>query len=386
MKILPILAYLTLPLAISDAPAAEANGAAAGPGSLQPAGHVQRDDLRAVVRVVFSPDARFLYAAAWQASAIATFRRDSASGALEHVETISNPRELAGVTGLDISPDGHLAAAAAFKSGTLCLFKRDPETGKLERLQVIRQTDPGVDGLGFAVRAEFAPDGHHLYAADGGMGGVTTFAVTNQELRWLETNLGTDNCLAGTRGLALSSDGRRIYTSNYRAHTLAALRRDPKTGRTTVEQVVRDEEGGAHGLGGAFGAACSPDDKFIYVVAGRFGGDDAVSAYAVQPDGSLAVLQEFTNANGDLAGFRGGNSITVSPDGRFVCASATVSGSLAVFERHAVTGKLRLVEILQHNPDKAPLDGAAGMACSPDGRFVYVAAEFANSISIFEVQ
>ena len=60
-----------------------------------------------------------------------------------------------------VSPDGaHVYLAAP---GTLSAFRRDPVSGALAFVDVIRDIDPGVDGLATANGLAISPSGGHLY-------------------------------------------------------------------------------------------------------------------------------------------------------------------------------------------------------------------------------
>lgn len=214
------------------------------------------------------------------------------------------------------------------------------------------------------------------------MGAVVAFRVTDGKLEPTGTDQDKDGCYAGARGIAVRPDGKAIFVACSDANTLVAADRDPATGKTRVRQVVRDGEGGVHALGGAMGVAVSPDGRSVYVSSGRFHGRDAVSAYGLGADGTLTLLQEFVNGAGALRDFKGGNELKVSPDGLNVYAAATASGTVASFSRDPQTGKLTYLDTF---PDggKGGENGAAGIAISPDGRFVYVATEDHKTISVF---
>src|SRR5262245_37491688 len=64
-----------------------------------------RDELDSVVSSVISPDGKFLYASAWKPATINVFARDLRAGRLESKQRVTEPENLAGVTGLTLSPD-----------------------------------------------------------------------------------------------------------------------------------------------------------------------------------------------------------------------------------------------------------------------------------------
>lgn len=84
----------------------------------------------------------------------------------------------------------------------------------------------------------------------------------------------------------------------------------------------------------------SPKYGHVYVSAGRFGGDPAVSVFAAQDDGTLKLVEKHVNGDGGLKDFKGGNCLAVTPDGTRLYALATVSDRSAAFTREAATGKL----------------------------------------------
>ena len=128
---------------------------------------------------------------------------------------------------------------------------------------------------------------------------------------------------------------------------------------------------------------CSQDGQFIYTTSGRFIGDSAISVFRRNSADKLEVLQEFIAERGELTAFLGGNRLALSPDEKNLYAVASQSGSVACFQRDSKSGRLKLTETLVQNEHKGIIDGAADIAISPDGKYVYVAAEAKNTISIF---
>jgi 6-phosphogluconolactonase (cycloisomerase 2 family) len=129
--------------------------------------------------------------------------------------------------------------------------------------------------------------------------------------------------------------------------------------------------------------ACSKDGKHVYVNAGRFGGDQALSVFAVAPGGKLQLVEEHIDGEGSLEDYKGGNDIGVSPDGRLVFALTTLSDRLFRFQRDPDKGSL--IFIGSQPVGEKELPGSAGLCFSPDGKYVYVADEAASSIVVFKV-
>lgn len=351
----------------------------------------QRGDLDAVTSVVVSSDGRFLYASAYQAASHVVFSRDQKTGKLTHLQTIQDRQRLSGATALRLSRDEKYAVTAAFRSKAVTLYARDKKTGKLSFLDSKAQgadVDEEFSGLDFTIEAQFSPDGKFVYALDDA-GGVTSFRLTatkdNTELQY-ETPF-RHNDLRGARGMAHHPSGQFVFVACKTAHTVVALRRDPKSGKLTIADIVRDDANGVTGLHSAFGVDVSKDGKFVYSVSGQHGNgkDNCVGVFGFDSDkGKLSRVQEVYPAKIELDGirkpFNGGNEIVLDPAQRKLYACATASGGLAAFDRDPKTGKARLVQLLQ---DRELLGWVSGLAVSPDGRFVYTASEKVDSIAVF---
>jgi len=358
-----------------------------GDGRLKLVEAVPRDDLGAVTGLAIDPDGKFLYAASWQSATVTGFARDAKTGKLDPRQTIFSPDALAGTTSLTVSPDGRFAVASAFRSKSAILYTRNATTGELIQADAVRDGERGV-GFHFPIRSAVSPDSKFAYILDdgggnGGPGAVVAFRIRDDRLELVATDEGNDGCYRGTRGCVFHPNNKTLFVTGSRPGTLVVADCDETTGRTSVRQVIKDDEGEVHGLAGAFGVAVSPDGRSVYVASGRFGGDNAVSAFRLTSDGRLAFLQEFLNGQGDLQNFEGGNQLAVSPDGLNVYAVATLSGTIASFRRDPATGKLNYLETVADGGE-GDGPGAAGIAISPDGQFVYVATENKKAISVFK--
>jgi 6-phosphogluconolactonase (cycloisomerase 2 family) len=343
---------------------------------------VTRDDLQGVNSVEVSADGRYLYATPWPLGSVVVFQRETRDGKLKHVQTLRDAR-LAGDTGIAFSPSGKYAVAACFNAKTAVLMNCDTNTGQLKVLHAVRQGDDEVTGLDFPIDAIFSPDGRFVYVLDASGGGIGIFKVGEDKLEWQKYYTGKEGCLAGARGATLSPDGKLMYVAGARANALTVLERDAEKGGLRVNQILRDEDEKVEGLAGVFGVTCSRDGEFVYTTSGRFEGDSAVSVFRRETDGKLKLVHELIAERDELDGFLGGNRLILSPDETSLYAVASRSGAVACFERDTKTGRIKVQEIFTGGGDKGMTAGAAGVAISQDGKYVYIAAEGEATISIY---
>ncbi len=135
--------------------------------------------------VVLSDDQRFVYAAGSLSDAIAVFSRDAGSGALTFIRRYQDGSAgidgLGGVSNLLLSPGGTQLYAAGSVDDAIAIFTVNPSSGLLTPASVLRQTDPGVDGLNGVVDLAWSNNGSHLLAV----------ANDNQSLAAFVRNAGT---------------------------------------------------------------------------------------------------------------------------------------------------------------------------------------------------
>lgn len=362
---------------------------------------VSLPELSYVVSAAVSADGKFLYAAAWRGNTVCVFSRDANSGRLELIQTIDDAEMLSGAIAVRLSPDGKYALATAFLSQTAILFRRDPDSGKLTLSDVARQGHNGVDGLRWALDCVFSPDSRFVYVIDprgsgtqipridGQPGAVTIFQITKEgKLQWIEAYRGQEECFNGTRGIVMHPKGNTVFVPSSSHGILTVLSRDAESGKLQVKQTLRDGEKGVEGLEGVSSVDCSPDGRFLYTSSGRFRGDNAIGVYRIGKDGLLSKVQEMFNGKEGVTKFEGGNEILVSPDGKHVYVAGTLSETILDFQRDAETGRLSSPEVTEFrsfHPPETRL-GPAGLAASPDGKYVYVALESTGAIAILQRQ
>lgn len=215
--------------------------------------------------------------------------------------------------------------------------------------------------------------------------------------------------LNGAHDMAISPDGKNVYVAATSGDTLAIFARNPSTGALTQlpapDGCFAESGDGitctpAVALDGPTSAVVSRDGKFVYV-------GSAFSGIAVfARDRSGGRLTQLSGADGCLLDSGGGatgcadiagpirpSSLVLSPDGAHLYASASNDHAVAVFARDAVTGVLTQLPppagcIAENGDgiectDAIGLFGALGMAVSRDGKQLYVASTYGDTLAIF---
>jgi DNA-binding beta-propeller fold protein YncE len=162
----------------------------------------------------------------------------------------------------------------------VAVFGRDEISGTLSFVEVVKNSDPGVDGLLGAHTVVVSPDGEHVYVtATGGSVAVFGRDGATGELSFVEVEKdgvnGVDG-LASAQGIAVSPDGGRVYVGGEMDDAVAVFNRNRTTGALTYVGMQKDGVGGVDGLDSPRSVAVSPDGDHVYVASWE---DDAVAVF-----------------------------------------------------------------------------------------------------------
>jgi DNA-binding beta-propeller fold protein YncE len=209
-------------------------------------------------------------------------------------------------------------------------------------------------------------------------------------------------------GLVATADGRNAYIASPMSDAVAVFERDSATGTLIQKQGVAGCVS-QHGTGGlcrvaaaldsTIAVAASRDGKNVYVASPEsdavavFDRDPATGALAQKP-GTAGCISE-TGSGGACqngAALDTAAGVAASPDGTSVYVAAAGSDAIAVFDRDPTTGALTqktgqaCVSETGSGAcaDGTKLDNAAGVATSPDGANVYVTAVASIAVAIFD--
>ena len=178
-------------------------------------------------------------------------------------------------------------------------------------------------------------------------------------------------------GEAVTPNGRFLYVSGYDG-TISSFAIGADGSLTPIPCSSACSLGGD----GTLQFAISPDGRFLYAPTGS----GVIAVLAIGSDGSLArVPCSATNCSTASGLFP--ISPVVTPNGKFLYVADRQSGfpppgAVSIFEI-ASDGTLTPVSCAGSNC--AAGDGASDASLTPDGRFLYVANDFANTVSPYAI-
>ena len=347
------------------------------------------DGLNGARDLAVAPDGGHLYVAGEAEAAIAVFTRNISNGALSFASVVRDDAaggdDLAQPTALAVAPNNAHVYASSFSDDAISVFSRALPSGALTFVASYKD----AVGLEVPLEAVVAPDELDLYVTDTLDASVSQFErnVVDGTLSYggsQQDNMNGVEGLSYVLGVAISPDGKNVYTAGRVDDAVTVFARDAGTGALSlVEYHLDNDQGGSiDGLDGAADVVVSPDGNFVYVGSGYDAAIDVFSRNATT--GALTFVEMVQYGTNGVLGLALVDSITLSPDGLHLYAVGTFEDTLAVFSRNPTTGTLTFLQVL--------MDGVGGVdglydptsvVVSPDGKNVYVAANSDDAVSRF---
>ena len=140
--------------------------------------------------------------------------------------------------------------------------------------------------------------------------------------------------------------------------------------------------GGVDGLDGAQIVTFSPDGNFTYIT----GYDDhAISWYERNASSGALVFTGLSQKTNGLDGLDGANGIALSPDGNHAYAVGFDDDSVSWFDRNVQSGYLSYGGVLKDGMDGVDgLNYANSVSLSSDGNHVYATGNIDDAVSWFD--
>lgn len=285
-----------------------------------------------------------------------------------------------GVAPLAISADGQQVYAGSGISGDLAVYQREAGTGNYN----FDYTSPaaallGITGTELLQSLAVSPDGKHLYAAyEAGDKKTALIAVLQRSGGTL--SLVESISLAGSTrlsALVVSPDGAQVYAVD--ENTLYVYDRNTSDGRLSLRQPLTDNAGGVDGLGGAWAITVSSDGRYIYVSGAV---DNAVAVFHRDTGGQPVFIAVYKDGADGVIGLVDARGLALSPDGNQLYVAAAGGNAVAVFSRDTATGLLQPFQVYRDGTGFDGLGGAFALALSPDGSQVYVLGSGEDALSV----
>jgi DNA-binding beta-propeller fold protein YncE len=388
--------------------------------------------------IAVSPDGKHVYVASSKSDAIAIFTRDRQTGVLTQAKKTSGCIAAQGAggcavaLGLDepnsvaVSPDGRNVYATSSAGNSISTFVREPKTGALQQLPpplagcISGLPVPGC-ATGLALVAPdvvvVSPDGNNVYVGSFFGNSVAAFA-RNPATGALTQLAGTAACIAeatagcttgiglkSVEGLAISGDGASVYAATALSNAVVTLSRNASTGAIAqatdgsgciAESALAGCTLGVQ-LSGANAVAVSPDDDGVYATS--LFSNSVTSFNRSSPSGALTQKE---GTGGCLIYLRSAGcsfgralvapeGLALSPGGRNVYVAAFKTGAIAVLNRGkagsvaqkpGAAGCLAPRSLSGCTPARA-LKGVSSIALSPDGRYLYSTSFESDAVDIF---
>ena len=356
-----------------------------GGGSGAPADCTPATGLDRPSGIAMTPDGGALFVASTIAGTLTVFTRDAGTGALSPVgcfQDAANTAPIAGCTpvaglggavGVAVTSDARSVYVAAENSSAIVMFARDPGSGALTPTGCLANRATGstascteVGSLSAVRSLAASPDGMSVYAASPSSNAVVALArdpggglakvgcLSGDDGAGQDAACGAATALGYAQHVTVSPDGRFVYVSATDSAAIVAFTRDAGTSALTQvpppEGCRSDFDFGpatceaAPGMAQSLGIAMTPDGRFLYT--GSFTYGSIVSFTRDPQSGLIAPLGRCISAGDERCvpgtGLERAGYVALSPNSRFLYANSTSGSGVGIFARQFEIHRARI--------------------------------------------
>lgn len=182
--------------------------------------------------------------------------------------------------------------------------------------------------------AGFTPDEKYVIAIDLGSDQIITYRADQGKLtkvHTFETKPGS-----GPRHIAFHSNGKYAYVMTELSSEVIVLQYNEADGSFTEKQYIKAIPSDYTDVNDGSAIHITKDGKFVYV-ANR--GHNSIALFAVNQESGELTFVEWKSTEGDWP-----RDFVLDPSEQFLVASNQKSGTLTLFRRDELTGKLTMVQ------------------------------------------
>lgn len=357
-------------------------------------------ELKAVSHVTLSPDKKHLYAVSAYHQKVLVFDRKKSSQSINQLTQAVDvraevsrsslfrleqlPDPVSAVANIGVTPNGKYVLATSIATQSVHLFGRDAKSGELTLLFTAHDGVADTIGLHQPFAMAFSPDSRFVYVTNSitrrfnvlprfGNGCVTAFEIVDQQLKWVETTTGMNDCFDGATDIVMHPSGRWMYVACMNSEAIVVIGREKDGREMGLKQIVRDNK--LLSISGASALAISKDGKHLYCASGHWKGEAGITSFRINDEkprgklklGAITPVQVLRRGSPGMEDFAGARQLHLSPSGSHLFALDSARGIIMSLPRDPMTGRLTA----DRNADlELESSSVSGFVVDPAGQFI----------------
>lgn len=227
-----------------------------------------------------------------------------------------------------------------YSGGSLAVFKLEENGALGSKIQHIQQEGSGPNKdrqeASHVHSAFFSADEKHVFVQNLGTDKITIYRVEQDKdsYQLIEESAITTPAGGGPRHIVFDAKEKNLYVLLEMTAQIAHYAKDGKTWKLQDSISINDDA--FDGKNGAAEIKFSPDHKFIY--ASNRGDANSIALFQVDKSGALKKSKVYPTNGKEPRNFN------ISPDGRFLLVANQSTDDITVFERDLATGELKDTE------------------------------------------